>query len=152
MFQLKTFQPTITVKLKTPPTEEKPQKRNISPGAPQAAARPQSMHNVAVTNLNDYQKPTPPKPKPATEDSSHNTDVEILQSEIESPSLVSFNQLAKRVEVLEALVEKQAEALENLHSRLQLECEMRIMLQEDLDKRMAQCVLQVWLFIAMFLL
>lgn len=142
------------MKLKTPPTDEKPivLRNNISPVAPQAAARPQSVHNVAVTNLNDIQKLTPAAVIENSPTVNHDRDVEVLHVDFESPSLANFNQLVKRVEVLEALVVKQTEALEDLHSRLQLESEMRIMLQEELEKRMAQCVLQVWLFIAIFML
>ncbi|XP_017786503.1 PREDICTED: SH3 domain-containing kinase-binding protein 1-like [Nicrophorus vespilloides] len=129
--------PTFTKILKTPPSET--DKRPAIP-----THRPQSIEPVKpTTKISPIAAPMAKTPSP------------IIQKPpiVEKPSEIKdkvpmkqYNELLDRLQHLEALVEKQNQvhkmAIDDLRGKLQVETDMRMLLQAELEK-VAQCVLQV---------
>lgn len=165
---------SVNNKLKIPPNEmEKgPVVLRSKPPqvAPQTTVRPQSIHNVAVTNLNDVQSQkqfsisppttttpklspaapsqnnrTSPSPKPPLIEKSPDVKAsgDVIQDNITTKQ---YTELLQRIEKLELLVEQQHQvykaAIDELKGKLQVETDMRRLLQAELDK-VSQCVMQV---------
>lgn len=51
----------------------------------------------------------------------------------ETVSLKQYEDLLQRLQKLEAIVEKQNEAIEDLRNKLQVECDLRMLLQEKME-------------------
>lgn len=116
--------------------------------------RPQTIHNV---NDSHAQKPTHTKvgspvsqfikpPSPLQKVQTSDKPMEAGDAKQDTVSFRQYAELLERIERLENYVEKQsmnhAAAIEELKRKLQVETELRLMLQSELDK-VAQCVMQV---------
>lgn len=151
---------------KTPPSEPDRSNLVITRNKPvPIPTRPQTIH---TTNDVQSQKPTKvgspvsqfmktPSPIQKPQSIERATDASPTTQKLpEKPSnfddskqTVSYKQYAElleRIERVEGLLEKQNKAhlaaIEDLRAKLQVETDMRIMLQSELDK-VAQCVMQV---------
>lgn len=117
-------------------------------------SRPQTIHTV---NDSTAQKPSHTKvgspvsqvskmPSPLQKPHLTEKVMEAGDSKQETVSYKQYSELLERIEKLESLVEKQNKiytaAIEDLRGRLQVETDLRLMLQSELDK-VAQCVMQV---------
>lgn len=101
--------------------------------------RPQTIHNLNETTQ-PQQKPnklTSPIPKPKPNETCGDTNPEYV-------SYKQYSELLERIEKLETLVRKQNEqhlaAIDDLKSKLLMETELRVALQNELEK-MGQCVM-----------
>lgn len=61
-------------------------------------------------------------------------DKDKLKPEIsDTVSLKQYEDLLERLQKLEAIVEKQNDAIEDLRNKLQVECDLRMLLQEKME-------------------
>lgn len=149
---------TLNNKLKTPPNElEKSSvvlRNKAQQQAPPIAGRPQSIHNsndqkFSINSAN-------PKVSPAAAPSQNKISPKPVVAEkspdvrgggdFESVSSKQYLELVQRLEKLENLVQQQHQtykaAIEELKGKLQVEIDMRNLLQAELEK-FSQCVMQV---------
>lgn len=116
--------------------------------------RPQTIHNV---NDSHIQKPTHTKvgspvsqfsksPSPLQKLQTADKTLEAGDAKQDTVSFKQYAELLERIEKLENVIEKQnrihTAAIEELKGKLQVETDLRLMLQSELDK-VAQCVMQV---------
>lgn len=115
--------------------------------------RPQTIHNVNDSHIqkpshtkvgspvSQFVKPPSPLQKVQSTDKT-----EAGDTKQDTVSFKQYAELLERIEKLEHLLEKQnrihTAAIEELKGKLQIETDLRLMLQSELDK-VAQCVMQV---------
>ncbi|KAK5649179.1 hypothetical protein RI129_000208 [Pyrocoelia pectoralis] len=138
----------ITNRSKTPPNEiEKNSvvlRNRPAQLVPQTTQRPQTVAETPKPKISPISLHSNPnnnsKPKPS-EDKTHDSKADIAEI-----STKHYTELLQRIEKLESLVYQQNQshklAIEELKGKLQVETDMRRLLQAELDK-VSQCVMQV---------
>ncbi|KAF5307339.1 hypothetical protein FQR65_LT07056 [Abscondita terminalis] len=126
-------------KLKTSPTElEKGVALRSKPSAvvPQSIPRPQTVHNLPDTMIH----------KMKTSQVQPQKEINLENNDLIEISTKQYSDLLQRLEKLETFVQQQHQdykiAIEELKGKLQIETDMRRLLQAELDK-ISQCVMQV---------
>lgn len=135
--------PAISSKLKISPTEVDkgvPLRNKPIQLVPQNTPRPQTVHNLPETK-NHKLKTSPSTPQPKNQKEEKLEDGESIEI-----SSKQYMELLHRLETLESFVHHQHQihnvAIEELKGKLQIETDMRRLLQAELDK-ISQCVMQV---------
>lgn len=154
---------SINSRLKTPPNELEKPPNPVAVRTKPVHPVPMSVRPQTIHSINDTQAQIPAHPT-HTKVTSPTPQVNRTPSPAQKPlpldrlneasgdshkELISYKQyseLLERIDRLEMLLEKQnklhCSAIEDLRGKLQVETDMRLMLQTELD-RVAQCVMQV---------